>query len=156
MPLKNGKLTPKERAFSRVLADTQNVSYAAHKAGLKGKFAGSEVLARPAVKAEVARIQQERLFSEALPLAVNTVVSILKSETSPAGARVQAAKLVFDRTLGTDEAGKQKEPHELTAEELQAKIDELKHLAAERARVVLEARAEPDETEGAENDGIFG
>lgn len=152
MPLKNGRLTPQEREFSRVVAATRDPAYAAKKAGYRGSAASSEVMARPAIQSEIARIQTERLFSEALPLAVNAVVSILQSETAPAGSRVQAAKLVFDRTLGTDEAGKRKEPHEMSPEELAAAIAALKRLAADRAKPIIDAEASDDEPE----EDVFG
>lgn len=152
MPRKDGRLTPQERVFSRAVAETQSPQFAAHKAGYRGVSAPANVMARPAVQAEIARIQTERLFSEALPLAVNAVVSILQSETAPAGSRVQAAKLVFDRTLGTDEAGKRKEPHEMSPEELAAAIAELKRLAADRAKPMLEAEAIEEEPE----EDVFG
>jgi len=152
MPLKSGKLTPQERVFSRALADSGNLKVAGKVAEYRGENSASKALARPAVQAEIARIQTERLFSEALPLAVNAVVSILQNELAPAGSRVQAAKLVFDRTLGTDEAGKRKEPHEMSPEELAAAIAELKRLAADRAKPVIEAEAIEEEPE----EDVFG
>ena len=60
----------------------------------------------------------------------------MSNEKMPAGARVQAAKLVFDRTLGSQDAGDVKQDHELTADEIARRIDALSRVAMERARDV--------------------
>lgn len=85
------------------------------------------------VQAEIARLQAKRLFDEALPLAVDCIVGLLRNPKAPAGAQVQAAKLVFDRTLGSTDA-QGREPHEMTGEELARAIAELESVAAGRAR----------------------
>lgn len=135
MPLKSGALTGQERKVAEVYAVTGDQGYSAHKAGLTQPGA-SKALSRPAVQAEVARLQVERLFVEALPAAVTCLVSLIKNEKAPAGARVQAAKVVMDRTIGAGDAGASKEAHEMTGEELARAIDELTRVAAERARPV--------------------
>lgn len=70
-------------------------------------------------------------------MAVGTLIDIMSNEKMPAGARVQAAKLVFDRTLGSqDAAGDVKQDHELTADEIARRIDALSRVAMERAKDV--------------------
>lgn len=104
----------------------------------------SRTMQRPAVQAEVLRIQQERLENELLPLAINCLRSIIISDKAPAGARVQAAKVVMDRTLGKDQANDGKEPHEWTAGRLAEEIDRLEQIAAARAKPVEAVEVKPD------------
>ncbi|MGF7008124.1 hypothetical protein [Aminobacter sp. BE322] len=128
--------------LAEAYATTGNKAFARHQAGMSAISGNADkALQRPAVQAEIARVQLERLFNEALPAAVSTIVSILNNDKAPAGARVQASKVVFDRTLGRDEAFKGKDPHEMTPDELAKAIDELKRLAADKAKPVLELEA---------------
>lgn len=137
MPLKDGKMTKQERAFAATFAVTGDKTYSATVAGYGSpRVRGHDVAQRPAVQAEIARQQQEILFSQALPAAVKCLIDIAGDVKAPAGARVQASKVILDRTLGLDEALKGKEPHEMTPEELAKAIDALERVAAERARQV--------------------
>lgn len=150
MPLKNGRLTRVETKFAKAYAATTDTVYSATKAGYaKPDTRGAETLHRPAVQHEIRRIQLERLFQEGLPLAVNVHLAILADERTPAGARVQAVKLMYDRTLGDPDQVQAKQAHEMTPEELAKAIGEaklraaaLEHVAADRAKPVIE-HAEP-------------
>ena len=133
------------------MAITGDKTYSAEKAGYKhAAIKAHAVMARQGVQEEIRRQQLARLFSEALPAAVQCLVSIITDSKAPAGARVQASKVVFDRTLGTDEGRESKEPHEMTPEELAQAIERLERVAAERAKPVIQAdsaqevRNEPD------------
>jgi len=135
MPLKTGRMTMREQSVARVYADTGNKGEAARIAGITQR--GAEMaLERPAVQAEIARLQTERLFNEALPLAVQCLVEILTNAKAPAGARVQAAKLTFDRTLGVLDGAQGKEAHEMSGSELADAISRLEDIAAARAKPV--------------------
>jgi phage terminase small subunit len=127
-----------ERLFAAAYADTGDKAFATAQSGYSGpaRSVAAKVLARPMVQAEVLRIQQERLENELLPLAINCLRSIIISDKAPAGARVQAAKVVMDRTLGKDQANDGKEPHEWTAGRLAEEIDRLEQIAAARAKPV--------------------
>lgn len=152
MPKKGGRMTRPERVFAGAYAASGDKALAARQAGLSTTSgAAHKALQRPAVQAEIARIQMERLFSEVLPLAVQVHLDILNDPRTPAGARVQAVKLAYDRTLGSDEAGKGKDPHEMTPDELAKALADaklraaaLEHAKAERARPVVELEPEPD------------
>lgn len=146
MPIKSGKVTHKERAFAAAYAETGNQGYAAKKAGYVGTGSASMALQRPAIQAEIARIQTERLFNEVLPLAVKVHIDLLQNPATPAGARVQAVKLAYDRTLGTDASTADKQPHEMTAEEIAKALAEarlraatLESVKADRAKPVIDA-----------------
>lgn len=143
MPRKNGNMTRQERAIAGAFAETGSQKAAAQIAGLSQPGA-SLALQRPAVQAEILRIQQERLTNDLLPLAVRAVEDILRSDKAPAGARIQAAKLVFDRTLGAQDALGGKEPHEMTGSELADAIAKLEAMAASKARPIEDATVVDD------------
>jgi phage terminase small subunit len=146
MPLKNGRLTRVERKFSEAYAVTGDASYSGTKAGYALPHArASEALQRPAVQEEIRRIQVERLFQEVLPLAVKVHLAILADDKTPAGARVQAVKLAYDRTLGDPNNAESKQAHEMSPDELAKAIADaklraaaLEHVAADRAKPIIE------------------
>lgn len=135
VPLKNGDLTPAERKIIHAMAGTGDRAYAQTFAGVT-QPAVSKALQRPAVQAEIAQRQVERLFCEALPAAVDCLIGLIINDKAPAGARVQAAKVVMDRTLGLEGSSNGKEAHEMTGEELARAIDELTRIASDKARDV--------------------
>lgn len=155
MPLKDGKLTPREQAVSRVMAETGQMRYVKAQTGMSEQGI-RKALARPAVQAEIARIQTERLFTDALPAAVDCLVGIIRSDKAPAGARVQAAKVVLDRTLGSDEAGKAREPSEMSPDELAREIEKLTRIASERAKPVLDLEPSTIDEDDEPEPSIFG
>lgn len=141
MPLKDGKMTKPERAFSAHFAATGDPQYSAAKAGYGSpRQRAAELITKPAVQEEIRRQQVARLFQEALPAAVQCLVSIMTDAKAPAGARVQASKVVLDRTLGDKEEGQRKEPHEMSADEIAKAIDELERVAASRAKSIDSAQ----------------
>lgn len=144
MPNKGGRKTVAEQVFVERMAATGDRVYSATVAGYAQPARdATRALARPSVAADIAKLQREKLFSEALPAAVTCLVEIITNTKAPAGARVQAAKVVMDRTLGADDSKDDKEPHEMTAEEIAARIAKLEEVAALRAKVV-EAVPEPE------------
>lgn len=145
MPQKEARLTPRQSMFARRLAQGQAVSEASKLAGYGDHTGGVRAAQTPHVQAEIARIQTERLFNEVLPLAVQAHIDLLTNPATPAGARVQAVKLAYDRTLGGDATGSDKQPHEMTADELARAIDDaklraaaLESVKADRAKPVIE------------------
>ena len=150
MPLKSGKLTQPERVFSERYAMTGDANYSGSKAGYGSATASYLALQRPAVQHEIKRLQTEKLFAEGLPLAVNVHLAILADDRTPAGARVQAIKLMYDRTLGDADATQGKQAHEMSPDELAKAISEAKlraaaldHVAADRAKTVIDHDAQP-------------
>ena len=135
MPLKDGSMTRGEREFAIAYAALGNVALAEKKAGIAVNH-GYAVLKRPEVQREIVAQQTARMTAEALPLAVQTLINVMGSDKAPAAARVQAAKVVIDRTLGAGEGGQAKEIHELTPEELAMAISKLEAQAASMATPV--------------------
>ena len=145
MPQKEARLTPRQSMFARRLAQGQPLSEASKAAGYSNHVGGVHAIQTPHVQAEIARIQTERLFNEVLPLAIQVHIDVLTNPATPAGARVQAVKLAYDRTLGGDAASSEKQPHEMSAEELAKAIAEaklraaaLENVKADRAKPVIE------------------
>jgi hypothetical protein len=145
MPLKSGRLTVSERGVAEQVALTGSPAAAAAKLGMSASGVRA-ALTRPAVQAEIAKKQQELLFSDILPLAVAAHKRILSDPRTPAGAVVQAVKLAYDRTLGSEDAGRAKEPHEMTPEELAQAIGLLERVASERAKPVNAVEIDDVET----------
>ena len=142
-------LTNRQSLFARRIAHGEPVQQAAAGAGYADHTPGWRALQAPHVQAEIARIQTERLFNEVLPLAVQVHIDLLTNPATPAGARVQAVKLAYDRTLGGDAATSDKQPHEMTADELARAIDDaklraaaLESVKADRARPVINDAAD--------------
>lgn len=135
MPLQDGRMTRKEQDFA--------LEYSRHgdrrAAELKAGYASGEgyvVLARPEIQRMVVAQQTARLTTDALPLAVGTLIDIMGNSKAPAGARVQAAKVVIDRAMPLHEDGRPKELHEMTPDEIAAAISRLESTAAALAKPV--------------------
>lgn len=140
MPLKNGKLTRQESAFSAAMAATGDPVYAARKAGYPSpQQRSSQNLAKPAVQAEIRAQQLARLHNDLLPLAINTLQTALTDAVVPWGSKMVAAKIVLDRVYAPGEAGAGKDPAEMSGDELQSAIDRLRREASERARPIVDA-----------------
>ena len=135
MPLKSGALTPRERKFMEAYAETGCREVAERRAKYR-PGQGWGVLQRDEIQREIVARQVAILTSEALPCAVATILEIMRNPKAPAAARVQAAKLTFDRVMPSHAEAGAKEPHEMTPEELAAAIDKLESVAAGKARAI--------------------
>nr|WIE92063.1 hypothetical protein P9270_002305 [Mesorhizobium sp. WSM4875] len=139
MKLRKGSLTRQEAAFATTMAATGDPTYSAAKAGYGSpQPRGSELVARPKVQAEIVRLQTARLFDEILPLAVEQHKALLTNPLTPAGAKVQAIKLAYDRTLGREDAGSGKDPAEMNGDELAEAIERLYRERAARAKPIVD------------------
>jgi hypothetical protein len=119
------------------MARTGDAVYAGTKAGLaRPETGGAKMFARPAIKAAVVARAEEILRDELLPLALATHKRLLTDTNVPAGAQLGAAKLVYDRTLGVEDSKAAKEPSEMSYDELQASIEDLR-----RAQQAIESQA---------------
>ncbi len=137
------ELTRKENDFIReFVANGGNREKAEKKAGY-APASTWRVLQRPEIQRQIAQHQLARLTVDAAPLAVNTLIEIMKNPKAPAAARVQASKVVIDRALPTHEDGKIKDLHEMTPEEIAAAITRLETLASDAAKDVTQGK-EPD------------
>ena len=105
----------------------------------------SRALGKPHVVEEIRRLEAQRLVTEGLPAAINCLLEITTNKKAPAGARVMAAKVLLDRSLGSQEGAADKAPHEMTAAELGEAIANLERTAAARALNVTPAKPVVDD-----------
>ena len=116
------------------MASTGDATYSATKAGYTGRVvqAGSELMAKPAIKSEVLRVYHERMLTEALPAAFKMHLAMMQDEKTPHGARVALISETYKQTLGAaDDAAASKEPSEMTYDELMASIQALQARASQ-------------------------
>ena len=142
MAKKGEGITPQQRAFVTAYVANPDVKAAQRVAGYTEESGGGyKALRKPAIAAEVARLQLERISNTVLPLAVDVHIELLTNKNTPAGARVQAVKLAYDRAFGDGASDKMKEPHEMSAEEIAKALMALQREASERARPVIEGES---------------
>lgn len=101
----------------------------------------SRAIGKPHVLHEIARLELERLVTEGVPAAINCLVEIASNKRAPAGARVQAAKVILDRAFAGEDATNERAPHEMTAEQLAERIAQMERALIARARNIT---PEPD------------
>lgn len=131
-------MTPQEDAFIDAYVASGDAQYAGTKAGYAAPSKSSyKALARPDVHAEIIRRQQARLTEELLPLAVECLNRLITDKRTPAGAAFNAAKYVIDRGLGAVE-NMDKEPHEMSPDELAKQIQQLRDEAAKRSGKIID------------------
>lgn len=144
MPLKDGSLTPQEAAFAGYLAQTGDARYSAARAGYsKPEIDGWKKANNPALAESVRKIQITRLNNELLPASLDLLSKVLTDEKESTRNRITAAQTVLKYTLGASEGAESKAPEDMTPAEIQARIDQLRRAAADKARPVIEAQAEP-------------
>jgi hypothetical protein len=132
MPDKKGRLTPQEREFATAYALTGDATFAAGKARYRSP--ASIMKAKdPAILKVVEEIQRAWLIDEALPLSRAAVIDLLQPGAPP-GERGRMARYVQDKvdTMFGDKLG-DKDPSEMTADELARAIDLLSAAAAAKA-----------------------
>jgi len=136
LPLKNGHLTPMERAFAANYAATGDAAYAAAKAGSRRPgMTGRDMLVKPAVR-ETVMVEVRKGLAGLTDPALRVLGNLLKdAEAGKLSARDarETAKVTLELTRRYHEgdAGAAKDLHEMTADEL----------AAEHRRVTLQQEA---------------
>lgn len=145
MPLKDGSMTEREAIFAGYMAATGDATYSAAKAGYpRPPVDGWKRAHNPALMENVRRVQMARLNNDLLPAALDLIERVILDDKENTRNRLTAAKIVVDRTLGQVQDGAEsKEPHEMTAAELQARIERLRREQADRAKPVIDAEPSP-------------
>lgn len=156
MPRKSGKATARERRFVETMAASGDPVYSAHKAGYASPASAAVQLPqRPAIAAAIRAKELARVTNDLLPLATDRVEQILNDPKENSRVVLAAAKMVWDRSFGDQGAGDGKEPHEMTADELQERIARLRdqqRAIADGAKDVTPANSEQKEN----TDAAFG
>lgn len=145
MPRKDGTLTPQEAAYAGYMAASGDPVYSAARAGYRTpEVDGWKKANNPVMVETVRRAQVARLNNSLLPIALDLIERVILDDKENTRNRLTAAKIVVDRTLGQVQDGAEsKEPHEMTAAELQARIERLRREQSERARPVIDAEPSP-------------
>jgi phage terminase small subunit len=146
MPLKGGKLTPKEAQFIGHMAATGDATYSAKMAGYgSAPLLGWQKAHNPAIAESVRKAQITRLTNELLPASLDLLSQVLTDTKESTRNRITAAQTVLKYTLGANERGEEKAPEDMTPAEIQARIDQLRRAAADKARPVIEGQVQaPD------------
>lgn len=146
MPTKTGRRTDKEALFIGHLASTGDATFAAMKAGYSAPAVdGWKKAHNPVIQEAVKKAQVARLNNELLPASLDVLAGILLGTTVASNRdKLTAAQIVMKYSLGGKDDGETKEPHEMTPEELQARIDTLRRAQADKARPVIEHDPAPD------------
>lgn len=145
MPRKDGSLTPQEAAFAGYMAASGDATYSAARAGYRTPTVdGWKKTHDPAMVAVVKRAQMARLTNDLLPLSLTVLQNVLSDDRETTRNRLTAVGLVLRYTVGQDQHGAEtKEPHEMTAAELQERIERLRREQSERAKPVIDAEPAP-------------
>ena len=146
MPLKDGSLTQQEALFAGYMAATGDATYSAAKAGYRGpQKEGWAKMQNPALADTVRRAQLARINNDLLPRSLDLLDRVLTDDKETTRNRLAAAQLVLRYTVGqTADGAETKEPHEMTAAELQERIERLRREQSERAKPVIEHDAGPE------------
>jgi len=152
VPKKNGYPTQQEAAFTNAMVSSGDATYAAAKAGYSSPSKRAhQLMNNPAVVDEVRRRQAQRIENDLLPLAVDTLRTVMADPKQPGSTRVQAAKVVLTQVYGRTAEGGGKEPHEMSAGELQALVDQARRELAERSTLVIDHDDSGESAQGAPN-----
>jgi len=147
MPLKNGRLTKRERAFAAARAAGADVVAAGRRVGYSGASSAWAAEARPEILAAIQAAQARRLIEEGLPVAVQTLIEIASDARQPPASRIQASKIIVDRGLPVGDPARDKRPEDMSGEELARAIAALQRRASDLARpvdaIVVDAAPEP-------------
>jgi|SRR6185295_11111676 len=122
MPLKSGRLTPKESLFAKVQAKHHDATYAAYAAGYASpQVAGSNLIRKEAVQAAIRQETQRFLYEDAGAIGCSVLAEIALDKRMQANSRVRAAtELAKLANIGISDELAAKPDHELTAAELDA------------------------------------
>lgn len=135
MPYVNGRLTPGERAIAKAYAEVPNQAYVAFKTGMSSGGI-SLALARPAVQDQVEK-NLKQLLEEGSMKGAKLLSKVVDDEKVPMNLRIQAGTNLIKAHQNYD-AGKggEREPHEMSIDEIHAKLASLEHEASNRARLI--------------------
>lgn len=152
MPRKNGQPTPKEQAFAKALAVTGDAKAASVMAGYKRHSNANQIAERGGIREMSFDALRTFVRDKAGQIGVAVLVELAESKETPASTRRAAAKDLTELSGVSKDMSNSKDLADMTGDELQAALTAAKarmiaaeHLAAERARPVIEGLAAPAE-----------
>jgi hypothetical protein len=118
------------------MARTGDATYAAEKAGYGGPpvIAGSKLMAKEGVRAQVMAEYDLAIVNELLPAAYQAALRIFQNPHSPAGAVMAGFKIVKDHVFRDDPDMLEKDPSEMTLDEIARKQQRLQEERETRAK----------------------
>lgn len=138
MPLKSGKLTAREAIFVGHMAATGDPTYAAKMAN----YSQPEMRGREMAKSEaLAPVIRQAIDEEARKGALGAIRylnRVVADEKEGTRQRIAAAQTVLKAFYTKADGSEDKEPHEMSPAEMQAKIEALRRTLADIARPVIE------------------
>jgi hypothetical protein len=119
----NRSLTEKQSHFVRLIVQGLKQMQAAELAGYSAPSQdGCKLMRLPHILEAIQLETARRLAGEAVPLAVGTLINVMRNEKAPASARVSAANSVLDRAgIGVrkgEQAALAKDPENMNLDEL--------------------------------------
>lgn len=143
---RKNQLTNKQMQFAHALARTGDATYAAKRAGYAfPEVTGSKLAKDARIDANRRGQQLAILNNKLLPLALDLFERVLTDDQETTRNRLTAASKVADLTLKQDQNTAQLEPHEMTADQIQARIAELRQRSAEIANSARDVTPEDDD-----------
>jgi hypothetical protein len=101
-------------------------------------------LRTPEVQAAVMREQMYILRVEGVPVAIKALIDVASNPKERGSSRAQAAKIILDQAKDQP-GGSDKSIDQMTADEMQAQLDEIRSRRAELATVIDAVVIEPEE-----------
>lgn len=134
-------LTPGRQRLAKAMAKTNSPKAAALEANMSlvGAYAA---LKSPEVQAAVWREQMYRLRVIGVPVAISALIDVATNPKERGSSRAQAAKIILDQAREQAGTG-DKSIDQMTADEMQAQLDEIRSRRAELATVVDAEVIEP-------------
>lgn len=141
MPIKKRKLTPRRVKLAAAMAKTNSAKAAALEANisLQGAYAA---LRDPQVQQIVWREQMYHLRVNGVPVAIKALIDVASNPNERGSSRAQAAKIILDQAR-EQSGGTDKSVDQMTADQLQAQLDDLRSRRAELATVIDAEVIEP-------------
>lgn len=139
MPAKGGKLTAQEAQFIGHYAATGDATYSAKMARYSHpSIQGWQKAQNPAIAEATRKVQVNRLNNDLLPKSLDLLEKVILDDKEATRNRITAAQTVLKYSLGQSEGADSKEPHEMTPQELQSRIDALRKAMSDKAVQIVE------------------
>jgi phage terminase small subunit len=135
------RLTPMQMRFAKEHARTGDPHYAAWKAGYAHPIESGNALKHNMIVQDRIRAETQRfLFERAGALSTNVLVEVAADPNQPVGARVKAAaELAKLANIAITDAAREKPASELSAGELGALVEEMRHELVKQQAIVQNA-----------------
>lgn len=142
MPLKNGRLTARERQIARAAAaNGENLALTAHETG--SSVSGTwQALQRPAVRDLMRREVMQRL-AEGARIAVETLIRIASDPEAAGGHQIRASEVILKHALKAEDGINEANLADMTPDQMADAIQRLRQKLADQAKPVIDQEPSP-------------